>query len=65
MAVPVSDLERIRKEGLKALKDTLGVEGMIKFLQMYSGGEGDYTKEREEIIKDLKIEDFEKFIEGN
>lgn len=65
MAVPVSDLERIRKEGLKALKDTLGVEGMIKFLQMYSGGEGDYTKEREEIIKDLKIEDFEKFIEEN
>ena len=65
MAVPVSDLERIRKEGLKALKDTLGVEGMIKFLQMYSGGEGDYTKEREEIIKDLKIEDFDKFIKEN
>ncbi len=65
MAIPTSDLEKIRKEGLRALKDTLGVEGMIKFLQMYSGRNGDYTKDREEIIKDLKIEDFEKFLKKN
>ena len=31
MAVTVRELERIRREGLKALKDKLGVEGMIKF----------------------------------
>ena len=30
MAVTVRELERIRREGLKALKDKLGVEGMIK-----------------------------------
>jgi hypothetical protein len=63
MAVTVKDLEKIRKEGLKALKDKLGVEGMIKFIQMYSDGEGDYTKDREEILKDVTIEDFEKFLE--
>lgn len=65
MAIPISDLEKIKKDGLKALKDTLGVEGTIKFLQMYSCGNGDYTKERKEIIKDLKLEDFEKFLEEN
>lgn len=29
MAVTVRELEKIRREGLKALKDKLGVEGMI------------------------------------
>ena len=40
-------LEEIRKQGLKALRDTLGVEGMIKFLKMYGEAEGDYAKERQ------------------
>ena len=53
MAVTVRELERIRREGLKALKEKLGVEGMIKFIQMYSDGKGDYTEERREILKDL------------
>lgn len=62
MAVTVRELEKIRREGLKALKDKLGIEGMIKFIQMYSDGKGDYTKEREELLKDVSIDDFEKYI---
>ena len=54
MAVTVRELERIRREGLKALKDKLGVEGMIKFIQMYSDGKGDYTKEKYENNEELK-----------
>lgn len=46
MAVTVKDLEKIRQEGLKALREKLGPVGMIKFIQMYSDGEGDYTEER-------------------
>lgn len=65
MAVTVRELERIRREGLKALKDKLGVDGMIKFIQLYSDGKGDYTKEKEEILKDVTIEDFKKFVEEN
>ena len=65
MAVTVRELEKIRREGLKALKEKLGVEGMIKFIQMYSDGKGDYTQEREEILKDVTIEDFEKFLAEN
>lgn len=65
MAVTVRELERIRREGLKALKDKLGVEGMIKFIQMYSDGKGDYTKEKYEGNADLTIEKFEEFLTEN
>lgn len=65
MAVTVRELEKIRREGLKALKDKLGVEGMIKFIQMYSDGNGDYTKEKYENDEDITIEDFEKFLAEN
>jgi len=61
MAVTLKELEQIRQEGLKALKEKLGPVGMIKFIQMYSNGKGDYTKEREELLKDVTIEDFKKF----
>lgn len=64
MAVTVKDLEKIRQEGLKALKEKLGPVGMIKFIQMYSDGKGDYTEEREELLKNVTIKDFEKFIEN-
>ena len=62
MAVTVRELEKIRRDGLKALKDKLGVEGMIKFLQMYSDGKGDYTEERKEVLKDINKEDLQKFL---
>ena len=65
MAVTVRELEKIRREGLKALKDKLGVEGTIKFIQMYSDGTGDYTKEKYENNEDITIEEFEKFLEEN
>ena len=62
MAVTVRELEKIRRDGLKALKDKLGVEGMIKFLQMYSDGKGDYTEERKEVLKDMDKKDLQKFL---
>ena len=64
MAVTVRELEKIRREGLKALKEKLGVEGMIKFIQMYSDGKGDYTEERREILKTLNKEDLQKYLRG-
>lgn len=63
MAVTANELERIRKEGLKALKEKLGIEGTIKFIQLYSDGKGDYTKERDELLKGITIDDFKKFLE--
>ena len=62
MAVTTKELERIRKEGLKALKDKLGVDGMIKFLQLYSGEEGDYTRERRKNIEKLNKKELQDFL---
>ena len=62
MAVTTKELEKIRKEGLKALKDKLGVDGMIKFLQLYSGGEGNYTRERRENIDKLNKKELQNFL---
>lgn len=62
MAVTVRELEKIRRDGLKALKEKLGVEGMIKFIQMYSDGKGDYTEERRKVLNDLNKEDLQNFL---
>ena len=59
------ELEKIRKQGLKALRDTLGVEGMIKFLKMYGDTKGDYTKERQEWINDITEDEIKTFIKEN
>ncbi len=38
----------IQTAGMNALKETLGPIGAVRFIQMYSPGYGDYTKERQE-----------------
>lgn len=38
----------IRSIGMQALKDALGPIGMVRFIQQYDLGYGDYTKERQE-----------------
>ena len=53
----------IRSVGMQALKDALGPVGMVRFIQQYDLGYGDYTKERleepdvslDEIDRQLKI----------
>lgn len=62
MAVLTKELEEIRKEGLKALRDKLGVDGMIKFIQMYSKCEGDYTEARRKILEELDKKELQKFL---
>lgn len=39
-------LEALRSAGLDALQRELGVTGMVRFLQMFEAGKGDYTAER-------------------
>ena len=45
-AVNYNDVSQIRKLGIKALITALGASGMAKFIQLYSSGYGDYTKEK-------------------
>lgn len=52
-----------RNKKLKKLMNTLGVEKMIQYLNIkYGDDTGDYTEEREEILKRLKEEDLKKFL---
>jgi len=40
----------IQKNGIKALKDALGVTGTLKFLEQFdNGGYGDYTAEKYQV----------------
>ena len=39
-------LEQIREAGIAALSRELGVVGMIRFMQQFETGEGDYSKDR-------------------
>ncbi len=47
----------IKTIGWRALVKELGYSGATKFILLYEKGEGDYTKERKELFKDITIED--------
>ncbi|MBI4331399.1 MAG: hypothetical protein HY673_08975 [Chloroflexi bacterium] len=47
----------IRKRGIEALSKALGPIGMVRFLQQFDAGTGDYTAERKQWLQDLKLED--------
>jgi len=42
----VRTLNEIRKRGIEALAKALGPIGMVRFIQSFDLGKGDYTKER-------------------
>lgn len=46
-------MEEIRTRGLKALVEELGPVGMVRFLQQFEVGSGDYSKERYRRLKGL------------
>ena len=46
--VNLSNPIEIRNVGIKALQEALGPVGMVKFMQQYDRGYGDYTMEKQE-----------------
>ena len=57
MTTPTMTLNQIQQKGLEALSRELGPVGMVRFLQMFEAGQGDYTKERHQWLDDQRIED--------
>ncbi|MCL1862285.1 MAG: hypothetical protein FWF78_01825 [Defluviitaleaceae bacterium] len=51
------DLIAIREKGINALTKELGSSGMAVFMSQFENGSGNYTEEREELLKDLTIDD--------
>ncbi|MBI4746243.1 MAG: hypothetical protein HY786_06855 [Deltaproteobacteria bacterium] len=54
----------VRKAGLEALAKTLGPVGMVRFLQQFEMGSGDYTKEREELLGGMDVKSIVKEIKS-
>jgi hypothetical protein len=48
---------QIRQLGIEALTQALGPVGMVRFLQQFDTGSGDYTRDRDELLGDPHIED--------
>jgi hypothetical protein len=57
-------LDEIRRQGLDALCSRLGRAGMVRFLQQFEPGEGDYSRQRQEWVDQLSLEDIKKAIRG-
>lgn len=54
----------VRKIGLEALTKALGPVGMVRFLQQFEAGTGNYTKEREHWLKGLDVKSIVKEIKA-
>ncbi len=53
-------LEQIRHEGLIALREHLGPTGMIRFLQQFEVGAGNYAVDRHHWVDTTSLEDLKK-----
>ena len=50
-------LPEIRRAGLEALMERLGPAGMLRFLQLFDSGYGDYKKQRGQWLDSLSVQD--------
>ena len=57
-------LEQIREPGLAALRQHLGIVGMVRFLQQSEMGWGNYTEERYQWLGDPDLEALGKTIQA-
>jgi hypothetical protein len=53
-------LEQIREIGLRSLLRDLGTVGLIRFLQQFETGSGDYTRERHAWLGNLSLDELVK-----
>jgi len=47
----------IRRLGIEALTKALGPAGMARFMQQFEMGSGDYTRDRDQILGDITLEE--------
>jgi hypothetical protein len=49
-------IDEIRRIGLEALSTSLGPDGMIRFLQQYDSGSGNYSKDRHKLLNHYDVD---------
>ncbi|MCL2810675.1 MAG: hypothetical protein FWD25_02160 [Clostridia bacterium] len=47
----------IHKAGMSVLQKELGIVGAIDFLRQFSVGKGDYTAEREQLFREITLDE--------
>lgn len=57
MGVPRETPAELRKRGVDALVQILGPVDMVRFLQQFEVGSGDYTRDREAWLKGTAVRD--------
>lgn len=55
--------QQIRVAGLAALSRELGVVGMIRFMQQFEMGQGDYSKDRHQWLDQYSVADIAKLVQ--
>lgn len=63
MGLPTMTLEQVCLTGLKALSRELGPVGLVRFLQQFETGYGDYTAERHHWLGQRTVQDLGQEIE--
>lgn len=56
--VNLSSPIEVRNAGMKALQEALGPVGMVRFIQQYDMGYGDYTREKQD-QPDISLEEID------
>jgi len=58
-AITLKDINILKEKGLKILAENLTPVELINFIRLFSDGEGDFTKERQDM--DISREEFLKY----
>jgi hypothetical protein len=53
-------LDEVRRDGLEALRQRLGRADMIRFLQQFETGRGDYARERHPWVDQTTLDEIER-----
>jgi len=53
-------LDEVRQEGLEALRERLGRADMIRFLQQFETGDGDYARQRHAWVDQTTLQEIER-----
>lgn len=57
MQTPDLSPRRLRQQGIAALTQALGAIGMVRFLQQFDQGSGDYTRDRDAVLSNMTLKD--------
>ncbi len=64
MIVHPKPLTEVTERAIRILSREMGVVDTMRFLNQFSAGSGNYTEEREELFRDLSLDDILSEIRG-